>query len=48
MRYALKPDAVWLEVGAAHLFKGRALTDAPNAPDTGDTLYGYADVTFTF
>ncbi len=48
VRYALKPDAVWLEVGAAHLFKGRALTDAPNAPDTGDTLYGYADVTFTF
>lgn len=47
-RYALRPDGAWLEVGAARLFKGRVLTDAPGAPDTGDTVYGYADVTVAF
>lgn len=48
IRYALRPDTVWLEVGAARLFKGRVLEDAPNAPDTGDTIYGYTDVTVSF
>ncbi|WP_298744109.1 alginate export family protein [uncultured Brevundimonas sp.] len=47
-RYALDPDRVWLEVGAARLFKGRHLGEAPNAPDTGDTVFGYADVTVSF
>lgn len=48
VRYALRPETVWLEVGAARLFKGRVLEAAPNAPDTGDTIYGYADVTVSF
>ncbi|MDZ4054711.1 MAG: hypothetical protein U1E24_15830, partial [Phenylobacterium sp.] len=39
---------LWLEAGAARLFKGRVLTDAPNAPNSGDTVYGYADVTVSF
>lgn len=47
-RYALRPGGVWLEAGAARLFKGTVLTDAPSAPDTGDTVYGYADVTVSF
>ncbi len=41
LRYWLIPDALLLETGAAYLFKGRFLRDAPNAPDAGDTVYGY-------
>jgi hypothetical protein len=41
LRYWLIPDAMLLETGAAYLFKGRFLRDAPNAPDAGDTVYGY-------
>lgn len=41
LRYWLIPDAMLLETGATYLFKGRFLRDAPNAPDAGDTIYGY-------
>lgn len=41
LRYWLIPDAMLLETGAAYLFKGRFLHDVPNAPDAGDTVYGY-------
>ena len=37
LRYWVVPDAMLLETGAAYLFKGRFLQDAPNAPDTADT-----------
>ena len=47
VRYKLTPD-VTLETGGARLFKGRALTDAPNAPSPDDTTYGYVDVTYAF
>ncbi|MBU2349721.1 MAG: alginate export family protein [Alphaproteobacteria bacterium] len=47
VRYKLTPD-VTLETGGARLFKGGALTDAPNAPATADTTYGYVDVTYAF
>ena len=47
VRYKLTPD-VTLETGGARLFKGRALTDAPNAPAPDDTTYGYVDVTYAF
>src|SRR3546814_6053469 len=40
--YWLMPKVAQLEVGYARLFKGRFLRVAPNAPDTGDTNYGYA------
>ena len=36
------------ETGAAYLFKGRFLLDAPNAPDTPDTAYGYLQTSFFF
>lgn len=43
-RYWLVPKKLRLEAGAAYLAKGRFLRDAPNAPDTGDTRYGYAEL----
>lgn len=46
-RYLLLPDTQ-LDIGAARLFKGRFLRNAPNAPSTGDSNYGYVDVTFSF
>lgn len=47
-RYQLIPSLTLLEIGYARLFKGPFLRNAPNAPSTGDTNYGYADITFTF
>lgn len=47
VRYRVRPDVI-LEGGGARLFKGRALTDAPNAPSQEDTAYGYVDVTYAF
>ncbi len=48
VRYQLIPDIAVLDVGYARLFKGHFLRNAPNAPPSGDTSYGYADVTFQF
>lgn len=48
VRYVLRPQTVRLKVGAARMFKRRVLEDAINAPDIGDTVYGYADVTVSF
>jgi hypothetical protein len=48
VRYWLVPKVARLEAGAAYLFKGSFLKDAPNAPDDGDTRYGYVDLTFAF
>lgn len=48
LRYQLIPKIALLDIGLARLFKGSFLRNAPNAPDTGDTTYGYADLTFTF
>lgn len=47
VRYWLKPKLVRLDTGAAVLAKGHFLRDAPNAPATGSTLYGYASIEFT-
>lgn len=47
-RYWIVPDALRLELGAATLIQGEFLESAPNANGEGDTLYGYADVTWTF
>jgi hypothetical protein len=35
-------------MGAAALIQGEFLRDAPNSTSEGDTLYGYADITWTF
>ncbi len=48
-RYWLVPRSVLLDTGAAYLFKGDVLFDAPNArPNTGDTIYGYLSTIFYF
>ena len=48
IRYWLSKNFLRLETGAAVLFDGRFLRDAPNANPTGDTVYGYVDITATF
>ena len=48
IRYWLKPKVVQLAVGGAIIAKGRFLDDAPNAPQTGDTHYGFAEVSYIF
>lgn len=48
VRYWVVPKVIRIDAGVAHLEKGRFLTDAPNAPATGDTNYGYLDVIFDF
>lgn len=48
VRWWAIPKLVQFDVGAATLIKGTFLRDAPNAPDTGDTRYGYASVQFNF
>jgi hypothetical protein len=37
-----------LDGGVAYLAKGRFLDSAPNAPRTGNSLYGYLDATWNF
>ena len=48
VRYWLVPKLLRLDTGAAFLLKGRFLRDAPNAPDTGDTRYGYSALELSF
>ena len=48
LRRWLVPDLVRIDTGVAYLAKGRFLTDAPNAPATGDTRYGYVDLYLEF
>ena len=47
-RYWLIPDTLRLAAGVAWLAKGRFLSDAPNAPQDGDTHYGYFEVSYSF
>ncbi len=48
VRYWVAPKIARLDGGVAYLFKGGFLKNAPNAPDVGDTRYGYLDLTFSF
>jgi hypothetical protein len=48
VRRWLVPERLRLEVGGAYLAKGRFLEDAPNAPATGDTRYGFVDLAASF
>ena len=48
IRHILIPDRLRGAIGATVLFKGRFLNTAPNAPQTGDTHYAYAELTATF
>lgn len=47
VRHWIVPGLLQVDAGAAALFKRRLLRDAPNAPDTGNTRYGYVDVLLT-
>ncbi|MFT3725902.1 MAG: alginate export family protein [Hyphomonadaceae bacterium] len=44
----LVPDSVRWSFGAARLFRGDFLKQAPNATGQGDALFGFTDVTWTF
>lgn len=46
-RYWITPKHVRLALGYANLFKGAFLEHAPGAPATGDTHYGFGEVTLT-
>lgn len=48
VRHWLVPKTLRLDTGAAYLIKGSFLSDAPNAPPYGDTVYGYMDVIYEF
>ena len=47
LRHWIVPDLLQAETGGAVLFKHGVLRDAPNAPPTGNTVYGYFDLTLT-
>ena len=47
-RYWLIPKVLRVDTGAAYLIKGDFLKNAPNAPDTDNTAYGYLDMTLLF
>ncbi|OAN52703.1 hypothetical protein A7Q26_07225 [Sphingobium sp. TCM1] len=48
LRRWLIPDLLRVDTGIAYLAKGRFLTDAANAPRSGDTRYGYVDLYLEF
>lgn len=48
VRNWLVPKRLRVEAGAAFLAKGRFLTDAPNAPATGDMRFGYLTLSTFF
>ncbi len=48
VRNWLVPKMLRVEAGAAFLAKGRFLTDAPNAPATGDMKFGYLTLSTFF
>ncbi len=47
LRHWLVPEVLQAETGGAVLFKQGVLRDAPNAPATGNSVYGYFDLTLT-
>ncbi|MDY6946536.1 MAG: alginate export family protein, partial [Pseudomonadota bacterium] len=48
VQYNVRPGNLLLELGGAHLFHGRFLAEAPNAPTEGDSTYIYAQAMATF
>jgi Alginate export len=47
VRHWIVPGLLQIDAGAALLIKRGFLRDAPNAPDSGNTRYGYVDLTLT-
>ena len=48
LQYTLVPGNLALDLGAARLFHGSFLEDAPNAPNEGDSTYVYVSMMATF
>ncbi len=48
VRHWVVPGSVLIDAGVAYLAKGDFLRNAPNAPRTGDTIYGSLTTTFFF
>ncbi len=48
VRWNILPGEVQLEAGAAHLFEGDFISDAPNANGQGDATYAYLQLALTF
>ncbi|MEL6473182.1 MAG: alginate export family protein [Pseudomonadota bacterium] len=48
VRYWIAEQSLRLELGGSIFLKGRFAREAPGAPNEGDTLYGYAQLTATF
>jgi len=47
LRHWIVPDLLQAETGGAVLLKQGVLRNAPNAPGTGNSVYGYFDLTLT-
>tara|TARA_R110000765_G_scaffold76690_1_gene150411 strand:- start:53814 stop:55205 length:1392 start_codon:yes stop_codon:yes gene_type:complete len=47
-RYWVLPDSLRLELGASALIYGEFAKDVPGGPDGDGTLFGYAQLTFTY
>jgi len=47
-RYWVLPDSLRLELGASALMYGEFAKEVPGVPDGDGTLFGYAQLTFTF
>ncbi|MDT8427407.1 MAG: alginate export family protein [Pseudomonadales bacterium] len=47
-RYWLIPQQIRYEIGAAVFLEGRFLRNAPNATDTGNPVFVYTDISFSF
>lgn len=48
VQWDVLPERLTVEWGAAALFKGRFARDAPDAPDTGNSVYSYLMLTTRF
>jgi hypothetical protein len=48
LRWDVLPGNVSLEAGAAYVFSGEFVDDAPNSNDEGDSSYAYVQTVFTF
>jgi hypothetical protein len=47
-RWHVLPGNLLFELGGAYLAKGEFLREAPGAPDSANTVYGYAQIGFRF
>jgi len=48
LKVEILPDNLTFEIGAAHLFAGEFMDDAPNSNGEGDATYAYVETVFTF